>query len=118
MNTIIAGAAAGIVASVLKPFVMKTYSHRNRYDLGALCNGILCGLVAITAGCWNCEPWAAFVIGVIGGIFYSYGVKFLEFTGVDDPVEATAVHGFGGTWGIIAAGIFDNDHGLFTGTDK
>lgn len=53
MNTIIAGSSAGVVAHVLKPFVMKTYSHRNRYDLGALCNGILGGLVAITAGCNN-----------------------------------------------------------------
>lgn len=53
MNTIIAGAAAGIVATAIKPHVMGTYSRRNRYDVGALCNGILGGLVAITAGCFN-----------------------------------------------------------------
>lgn len=58
------------------------------------------------------------MIGIIGGAAYTLGVWFLDWTGVDDPVEATAVHGFNGIWGLIAAGIFDNDHGLFVGTDK
>lgn len=90
MNTILAGAAAGIVATVMKPHVMGTYSKRNRYDLGALCNGILGGLVSVTAACFNVQPWAAFVIGIIGGICYSYACKMLDVLGVDDPVEATA----------------------------
>jgi ammonium transporter, Amt family len=118
MNTIIAGAAAGIVATATKPHVMNTYTEHNRYDVGALCNGILGGLVAITAGCFNVQPWAAFVIGVIGGAVYVYGCKFLQVVGVDDPVEATAVHGCCGIWGLIAVGFFDNDKGIFCGTTK
>jgi len=115
MNTILAGSSAGFVATIVKPHVMGTYSRSNRYDVGALCNGILAGLVSITASCNNVTPWMAFVIGVIGGVVYSYGCKLLDVVNVDDPVEAAAVHGFCGMWGLIATGFFDQDQGLFSG---
>lgn len=118
MNTILAGAAGGLVAAVLKPLVMGTYSKTHRYDVGALANGILGGLVAITAGCAAVQPWAALVIGIIGGIVYSLGCKVLWLIQADDPVEAAAVHGFCGIWGLIALGFFDNTQGLFCGTEK
>lgn len=117
MNTIISGAAGGLVASFLKPWVMKSYSSDNRYDVASLANGLLAGLVAITGVCDRVDPWAAFIIGIIGGVVYSLACKFCHICHVDDPIEASSVHGFTGMWGLIATGFFDNEEGLFSGAD-
>jgi len=114
MVTIISAASSGIVATFLKPIVMRTYSRRSRYDVGALCNGILAGLVAITGVCDRCEPWSACIIGVLGGVFYVLACKLNRLIGIDDPIEASQVHGFGGMWGLIAVGIFDTEMGLIS----
>jgi len=113
MNTVIAGSSGGIVAVFLKPHVLGTYSFINRYDTVALCSGILVGLVSITGCCDRVECWAAFIIGGIGGLFYILGCYVLESLHVDDPVEAVQVHMFGGIWGTLAVGLFDNEKGLF-----
>jgi Amt family ammonium transporter len=112
MVSILSGCTGGLVAAFLKPFVMRTYSQKNRYDVGALSNGILVGLVSITGVCDRCEPWSAFVIGGTGGLIYTLCCKLGEKIGYDDPVEAGQVHGAGGIWGLIAVGIFDNQKGL------
>jgi Amt family ammonium transporter len=112
MNTLLAPATAGLVTVFLKPLVLRTYTHASRYDVGNICNGILVGCVAVTGICDRCENWAAVIIGVIGAFFYMAGCKFLETTGIDDPVEATAVHGFGGLWGLVAVAVFDNTTGI------
>ena len=78
MNTIISGATGGLVASVLKPWVMGSYTSRNRYDVGALCNGLLAGLVAITGVCHNVDPWAALIIGFIGAVVYAFACKLCD----------------------------------------
>jgi len=94
------------------------------WDIGQLCNGILGGLVAITAGCAAVYPYAAVVIGVCAALFYraaSYSV--LNLCKVDDPLDAFAVHGTCGFWGVIAASLFaiqgftEAGHGLFEGGD-
>ncbi len=70
-------------------------------------NGMLAGLVAITAPCAFVAPWAALVIGAIGGFVVVGGVVFFErVLKVDDPVGASSVHGLNGLWGMIALGIF------------
>ena len=63
-------------------------------DLSAMSNGILAGLVSITAPCPATEPWAAIVIGMIGGVVYFFGVKLLEKLRIDDVVLAIPVHCF------------------------
>ena len=70
-------------------------------------NGILAGLVAITAGCDVVEPWAAICIGVIAGFVYSFFSKFIMAMNVDDPLEAASVHFANGVWGILSLIIFD-----------
>ena len=112
MVTIISAVTAGLTAAFLKPLIMCTYSKRNRYDVGAMCNGLLAGLVAITGICDRCEPWSAFIIGLIGGIVYILACKLMHCLNIDDPIEASQVHGFTGIWGCIAVGIFDNEKGL------
>jgi ammonium transporter, Amt family len=75
-------------------------------DPTMLCNGMLAGLVAITAPCAFVDPWAAGVIGVVAGVIVVYAVFFFERIGVDDVVGAISVHGVNGLWGVISVGIF------------
>lgn len=113
VNTIISAASGGITAVFLKPQIMKTFSPIAKFDVGAICNGILGGLVGITAVCDAAEPWAAFAIGVVSGIIYPLFCKLLEKLNIDDPVEASCVHFACGTWGCIATGLFHFENGLF-----
>ena len=78
-------------------------------DPSMTCNGLLAGLVAITAPCAFVAPWAAAVIGTIAGIIVVYVVLIVENKfKVDDPVGAVAVHGANGIWGVLAVGLFSD----------
>ncbi|MFZ4719138.1 MAG: ammonium transporter [Ilumatobacteraceae bacterium] len=102
-NTAIAGAVGAVVA--LYYITWRT----GKPDPGMMVNGMLAGLVAITAPCAFVAPWAAVVIGAIAAVIAIEGVFFLDNKlKVDDPVGAVAVHGFCGTFGVLAVGIFAN----------
>ncbi|MEI7547475.1 MAG: ammonium transporter [Actinomycetota bacterium] len=101
-NTAIAGALGSIAAMYYITW------RTGKPDPGMMVNGMLGGLVAITAPCAFVAPWAAAVIGVVAGILAIEGVFFLERRKIDDPVGAVAVHGFTGTFGVLAVGIFAN----------
>jgi len=75
-------------------------------DTSMMCNGMLAGLVGITAPCAFVDPWAAAVIGAVAGVLVVLAVFFFENMGVDDPVGAVSVHGINGLWGVLAVGIF------------
>jgi Amt family ammonium transporter len=76
-------------------------------DPGMMVNGMLAGLVAITAPCAFVEPWAAMVIGIVAGVLVIEAVFFIERKmKIDDPVGAIAVHGVNGIWGVLSVGIF------------
>ena len=78
-------------------------------DPGMMANGMLAGLVAITAPCAFVAPWAAAVIGVIAGVLVIEAVFFVERRmKIDDPVGAIAVHGVNGAFGALAVGIFSD----------
>jgi Amt family ammonium transporter len=100
VNTMLASITGAIAAHValslkgLKP------------DPTMLCNGMLAGLVAITAPCAFVDPWAAATIGAIAGVLVVYSVFFWEARGIDDPVGAISVHGVNGLWGVLSVGIF------------
>ncbi|CAE7563912.1 AMT1-2 [Symbiodinium sp. KB8] len=83
-----------------------------QYDVGALCNGILAGLVSITAGCGNMECGSAVLTGFIGAFFYMAASMLLVRLKIDDPVDASPVHGACGIWGLLAAGLFDWGRGF------
>ncbi len=101
-NTAIAG-AFGAVAAMLY-ITRKT----GKPDPGMMANGMLAGLVAITAPCAFVSPWAAAVIGVVAALIVIEAVYFFERRGIDDPVGAISVHGVGGLLGILSVGIFAN----------
>jgi Amt family ammonium transporter len=71
-----------------------------------MANGMLAGLVAITAPCAFVQPWAAAVIGAIAAVLVIESIFFWERKHVDDPVGAISVHGVCGIWGVLCIGIF------------
>ena len=101
VNTILA-AAFGCLTTM---FVM--WKKYGKPDPSMTCNGLLAGLVAITAPCAFVAPWAAAVIGIVAGVLVVIAVVWVEHKAkVDDPVGAVAVHGANGLWGMIALGLF------------
>jgi Amt family ammonium transporter len=89
MNTMIAGSSGALTVFALN------YMMTKQYSLVMLCNGNLAGLVSITGSCDNVEAWAAFVIGLIGGIVYIGSAKLVHWCRIDDPVDAVPIHGVG-----------------------
>merc|ERR1712087_207544 len=73
------------------------------------CNGILAGLVSITAPCAVVEPGFAILIGILGGSLYFACSNLMLKLKIDDPLDAASVHGFCGVWGVLSAGIFAKD---------
>ena len=100
VTTSLAAAAGGVSA-----FVVSTVMYKN-YDLTMFLNGILGGLVGITAGADQMGPNDAIIIGVIAGAIIVFGVALVDKLKLDDPVGAVAVHLICGIWGTLAVGIF------------
>ncbi len=101
VNTILAS-AFGCLAGM---FVM--WKVFGKPDPSMTANGLLAGLVAITAPCAFVAPWAACVIGTVAGVLVVAVVVLVERVAkVDDPVGAVAVHGANGLWGVLAVGLF------------
>merc|ERR1711998_405242 len=69
-------------------------------------NGILAGLVAITAPCPVVDPWAAVVIGILAAPVYYGSSAALKMMKIDDPLDASPVHFFTGIWGVLSVGFF------------
>jgi Amt family ammonium transporter len=82
------------------------YPRSKKWDLGMTCNGLLGGLVAITAPCYWVSPGGALVIGAVAGMVVPLGVDWMERRRIDDPIGAVAVHGFAGIWGTLSVGLF------------
>jgi len=100
VTTCLAAAAGGIGSAITSLFKDKTF------DLTMFLNGILGGLVSITAGADQMSPDESIVIGLIGGVVVVYVVTLLDKLKLDDPVGAIAVHLGCGIWGTLAVGIF------------
>merc|ERR1719203_2042326 len=109
VNTTLSPCVAGLLVFCLRATVV--YPHC--LDVGGFCNGILAGLVAITAGCAAVKPWEAIIIGIIGGLVYQGASMLLKLLKLDDVVDAVPVHGACGLWGLLALGFFGNpDDGI------
>ena len=110
-NTLLASAAGAVAAMIYMWILYK------KPDPSFMCNGLLAGLVAISAPCAFVTPLAALVIGTVAGVLVVWSVLFLErATRLDDPVGAISVHGINGAWGVLAVGLFaDGSHDGVTG---
>eukprot|EP00468_Gymnochlora_sp_CCMP2014_P010486 CAMPEP_0167762536 /NCGR_PEP_ID=MMETSP0110_2-20121227/12826_1 /TAXON_ID=629695 /ORGANISM="Gymnochlora sp., Strain CCMP2014" /LENGTH=515 /DNA_ID=CAMNT_0007649429 /DNA_START=24 /DNA_END=1571 /DNA_ORIENTATION=+ len=96
------------IAAASSAIVVMFYSRivKGHYDLTLCLNGVLAGLVSITAPCAVVEPWASMMIGIIGAFVFLFASKALKALKIDDPLDAFPVHGAGGTWGVLSVGIF------------
>lgn len=111
VTTTIAAAAGGITSFLVSSYMSK------QYDMVAYANGVLGGLVGITAGCSNMDTHTAFIIGIVSGFIYVGSSKLLEKLKVDDPIGAFPVHGACGIWGLVATGLWDMDKGWWYGNE-
>lgn len=108
VNTLLAAGAGAVLAMVV------TWVIHKKPDLTMAANGVLAGLVGITANCDGVSNVEAIFIGAIAGILVVAGVKLLDALKIDDPVGAFPVHGLCGVWGGIATAIFGSYDGCST----
>ncbi len=106
VTTALAASAGAIGAFVV------SYAKFKTHDLSMVLNGILGGLVGITAGADQMGPMSAILIGFIAGCIIPFSVVFFDRVKIDDPVGATSVHLVCGIWGTLAVGIFGSMAGL------
>ncbi len=107
-NTFLASAMGGIAT------IIYTFVRYKKVDITMVINGVLAGLVAITAGCNVVSPNSALLIGFVAGTIVDMAVVLVDKMKIDDPVGAIAVHGVNGFFGTIAVGLFSSKNGLFT----
>ncbi|HEX4123104.1 MAG TPA: ammonium transporter [Tepidisphaeraceae bacterium] len=101
-NTMLAGMSATLSACLY----MWWFGPTKKPDPAMMCNGLLAGLVAITAPSGFVSPDGAFWIGAIAGVLVCLSVFFFDKIHIDDPVGAISVHGTCGAWGVLAVGLF------------
>lgn len=106
VTTSLAAAAGGVSAAVFSNILYKNF------DLTMFMNGVLGGLVGITAGADQMAPTDAIFIGIISGVIIVLGVALIDRLKLDDPVGAVAVHLICGIWGTLAVGLFGAMAGL------
>merc|ERR1719387_2512641 len=106
VTTTLSAGAAGITGLFLKHNLPAKLGGSAVWDLGHTCNSLLGGLVGITAGCSVVTPAMAVVIGMIAACVYHLGSCTMRKLKIDDPLDAFAVHGACGLWGVIAVGLF------------
>ncbi len=100
VNTMLAGVAAALSAMVVMMIKFK------KPDPSMMCNGMLAGLVAITAPSGFVSPLGSVIIGLLAGVIVVYSVFFWDNMGIDDPVGAISVHGVNGLFGVLCVGLF------------
>lgn len=100
LTTTLAASAGGVLATIT------SWVKDGKPDLSMVVNGILAGLVGITAGCDAIPYWGAVIVGAIAGVLVVFAVAFFDVIKIDDPVGALSVHLVNGIWGTIAVAIF------------
>jgi Amt family ammonium transporter len=106
VTTSLAAAAGGVAATFFSNLLYKNF------DLTMFMNGVLGGLVGITAGADQMSPTDAIIIGLIAGVIVVLGIALIDKLKLDDPVGAVAVHLICGIWGTLAVGIFGDMAGF------
>ncbi len=109
VNTFLSGCAGAIAAMVVSWF------RFGKPDIGMTLNGVLAGLVGITAPCATTTPLGSIIIGLVAGVLVFLSVLFFDKLQIDDPVGAISVHGVCGAWGTLAAALLHEN--LFTGAE-
>ena len=109
-NTTLAACTGGLASIFL------VYFRTKKWDAGAITNGFLAGLVAITCPCYWVSPTGACALGAIAGVIVILGIDLLEYLRIDDPIGAWPVHGLCGVWGTLSLGLFASGEYNFSGS--
>lgn len=110
LTTNLAAACGGIATMFI------TWMKYGKPSFSLTLNGVLAGLVGITAGCDAVDAWGAIIIGLVCGIVLVYAIEFIDRKlHIDDPVGASSVHGICGILGTLMTGLFSVSEGLFYG---
>ncbi len=110
LTTNLAAACGGIATMFV------TWMKYGKPSFSLTLNGVLAGLVGITAGCDAVDAWGAIIIGLVCGIVLVYAIEFIDRKlHIDDPVGASSVHGVCGILGTLMTGLFSVSEGLFYG---
>ena len=112
VNTLLAAAAGGLATT------FTIWLVAGKPDVAMIGNGVLAGLVGITAGCGTVNFAGALAIGAISGILVVFSVMFFDRIKIDDPVGAISVHGVCGAWGVLSIGLFARYDDAFLGRDN
>lgn len=110
-KTLLAACAGAVVAMIVN------WLKDGKPDVTMAANGMLAGLVSVTAPVGSIETWAAPVIGAVGGFLVVFAVGFFDRRKIDDPVGAVSVHGVCGTWGTLSIAIFAKYDDAFLGRE-
>lgn len=111
LKTLLAAAAGAVTAMTVN------WIKDGKPDVSLAANGLLAGLVAITAPVAAVETWASVLIGAIGGLIVVFSVAMFDRLRVDDPVGAISVHGVVGTWGTLSIALFARYDDAFLGRE-
>ncbi len=111
VKTLIAACGGAVVATAL------VWSLDGKPDVSMAANGLLAGLVSITAPVGAVTTWWSLIIGMIGGAIVVFSVRFFDRMKVDDPVGAISVHGVCGTWGTLSIGLVATYDDAFLGRE-
>jgi ammonium transporter, Amt family len=119
-NVTIAGAFGGITAMLVRMYFSFRSGGETAYDITALMNGAMSGLVGVTAGCATIDPSGAVVVGVVAGIIYLGASHLLLQLRIDDTVDGIPIHAVSGIWGLLATGLLSTPNALSQayGSDK
>ncbi len=112
LNTMLAAVAGGFATTIT------IWLKAGKPDVAMICNGVLAGLVAITAPCGSVNPGMSVVIGAIAGVIVVFAVLFFDRIKIDDPVGAISVHGVCGAWGLLSVGLFARYDDVFLGREN
>jgi Amt family ammonium transporter len=107
VNTMLAAIAGGLVCTIV------VWLTSGKPDLAMIGNGVLAGLVSVTAPCGTVNPIPAFLIGGVGGALVVFAVRFFDRIKIDDPVGAISVHGVCGAWGVLSVGLWAHNPDAF-----
>jgi Amt family ammonium transporter len=107
--TMLAGAGGALSSAIY--MIMKS----GKPDPTMVANGLLCGLVAVTAPSGFIGATAGFIIGAIAGVLVCLSIEFWDRLHIDDPVGAISVHGVGGLWGVLTVGLFSDGSAFYGG---
>jgi Amt family ammonium transporter len=111
VKTLLAASAGAVVAMIVN------WATDGKPDVSMAANGLLAGLVSITAPVGAVTTWMSIVIGAVGGLVVVFAVKAFDRLKVDDPVGAISVHGVCGTWGTLSIGLFATYDDAFLGRE-